>query len=77
MVLNLGLWLEECYLKYKRQKWDFCEESTVRQFATNFAAVKFAEHWMSNHFLEEILATLVGPRDQNAPRKTDEAGPAA
>jgi len=25
----------------------------------------------------EILATLVGPRDQNAPRKTNEAGPAA
>jgi len=32
--------------------------SLVWHFATKCAAVKFAEPWMSNHFPEEITATL-------------------
>ena len=53
MVKNFGLWLKKYYLKCKRHKKDFCQESTVWRFATKCAAVKFAEPWMSNHFSSE------------------------
>jgi len=31
------------YLKYKRQRWDFCEEFTAWHFSTKCTAVKFAQ----------------------------------
>jgi len=48
MVMKLGLWLKMCYLKYKRQGWDFCEEFMACRFATNCAAVKFVKAPMSS-----------------------------
>jgi len=50
VIMNLESWLNECYLRYKRQRWDFCEEFTLWNFATKCAAVKFVKSWMSNHF---------------------------
>ena len=53
MVTNLGWWLKEWYLKYKRQRWDFCEEVTPCHYSRQLnAAVKFVKLWMSNPFSE-------------------------
>ena len=60
IVMNLVQWLKECYLRCKRQSWDFCEDFTVCQFTTNCAAVKFAKPWISSHFFETRDPSYVG-----------------
>ena len=50
--MNLAQWLKGCYLKYKRQRWDFCEELTVKHFAIKCEAVKFVKPLMYSHFSE-------------------------
>ena len=50
MIVNLGSWLKDWYLKYKQQRLDFCEVFTVWYFATNWAPVKLV---MSRHFSSE------------------------
>ena len=64
MVMNVGKWLKEYYLKCKRQRWCFYEEFTVWHFATKCVAVKFVKLWMSSSHLpqsREIPATLFRP----------------
>jgi len=50
-VMNLGLWLKECYRKYKRKRWYFCEEFTAWHFVTKYAAVKFRKSMHIESFL--------------------------
>ena len=40
---DLEQWLKECYLKYKRQRWDFWDEFMVWRCVTKWAAVKFVK----------------------------------
>jgi len=59
-AMNLGLWPKEYDLNCKRQRWNFCDESTVWHLVTKCAAVKFVNPWMSNHFSESRDASCVG-----------------
>jgi len=50
----VGQRLKECYLKYKRQRWDFCEEFTALHFATKWTDfVKFVKPRISSRFFSE------------------------
>ena len=58
-------------LKYKGQRWDFCEEFTALHFATRCAAVKFVkrEGWATSTLNREIPATIIRPKWPECPRK--------
>jgi len=69
--------LKEYHLRWKWQRWDFCEESPLWlwHFATKCAAVKFAKPWMSNHFSELRDRRYVGSAMcPECPTKTGDPG---
>ena len=81
MVMNLGLLLKECYLKYKRQIWDLCVHGvTLRNKAHSWEIRKAlneapllrseisattTHEWLARQVL---LATLMGKRLRGRPR---------
>jgi len=48
MVMSLGLRPKECYQKYKRQRWDFCEEFRAWHFEPKCTYVEFVKPWISS-----------------------------
>ena len=58
--VNTRVKLNHVSLKYKRQKWDFCEEFTAWHFATVWAAVKFEcpDCWFFIHFSNNKSSTF-------------------
>jgi len=62
MVMNLLSWLKIYYLECKQQKWDFCEKSTVWNFATKSVGVNFdvPVSWMSSYFSETRDPSYIG-----------------
>ena len=80
-VMNLWLWLKKYYLKCKRQKWGFCDESTVWHLATKCAALKLGKPWMSMDLSSEskvpsyVGSTMFGMPHERLARQVHLAAP--
>jgi len=65
MFMNLGQYLNDCYLNYKQKRWHFCKEFMVWHIVTKCTVVIVLKIWISSHFSNREIPAVLGI----APRK--------